>query len=125
MSLLNEDIEHRTDRAYDEADPSHLVHPNGSLVASYDRGFLASATREVIAQHLQPLRTVVVSAPDGETVLIGLGHLSDEDAWQLLAGYAARCTVDDATWLVGFNADLFPHRLAFDPPGKRKKRGIR
>lgn len=40
--------EHRGDRSYDEQDASHLRHPNGSLIASYDRDFLAAATREVI-----------------------------------------------------------------------------
>lgn len=41
------DIEHRGDRAYDERDPSHLIMPNGTLVASYHRGFLAAACREI------------------------------------------------------------------------------
>ena len=43
--------EHRTERAYDEQDPSHLLCPNGSLVASFDRAFLAAAGREVLALH--------------------------------------------------------------------------
>lgn len=44
-------LEHRNDRAYDEADASHLVMPGGGLVASYDRAFLAAATREVLQLH--------------------------------------------------------------------------
>lgn len=50
--LLNADVEHREDRPYDEADVSHLCHPNGSLVASGDRDFLAAATRQILAAHL-------------------------------------------------------------------------
>lgn len=45
-------VEHREDRAYDEQDPSSLVMPSGTLVASYDRAFLAAAGREVLALHL-------------------------------------------------------------------------
>lgn len=37
--------EHRGDRPYDEQNPSTLRHPNGSFVASFDRPFLAAATR--------------------------------------------------------------------------------
>lgn len=45
--------EHRGDRAaYDEQDPSGLVMPNNSIVASFDRAFLASAARQVVALHL-------------------------------------------------------------------------
>lgn len=44
--------EHRGDRSYDEQDSSHLYHPNGSLIASYDRDFLAAATREVMDMHV-------------------------------------------------------------------------
>lgn len=44
-------IEHRPERSYDEQDPSTLVLPNGSHVASADRAFLASAAREVLAIH--------------------------------------------------------------------------
>lgn len=51
MDRLNFEIEHRGERAYDEADASHLVMPSGSLVASYDRAFLAAAGREVLALH--------------------------------------------------------------------------
>lgn len=44
------EVEHRGDRpAYDERDASHLRHPNGSLVASFDRTFLGAATRHVLA----------------------------------------------------------------------------
>lgn len=41
-------FEHRGNRSYDEQDPSHIVHPNGSLIASYDRAFLAAAMRHVL-----------------------------------------------------------------------------
>lgn len=44
--------EHRADRAYDEQDPSGLFMPNGSLVCSFNRAFLAAAARAVIALHL-------------------------------------------------------------------------
>ena len=41
-------FEHRLDRSYDEEDPGQVVHPNGSLVASFDRPFLAAACAEVL-----------------------------------------------------------------------------
>lgn len=44
-------LEHRSERGYDEADSGHLVHPNGSLIASFDRSFLGAAGREVLALH--------------------------------------------------------------------------
>lgn len=43
--------EHRADRAYDEQDPSGLIMPDGSIVASFDRAFLVAATREVVRLH--------------------------------------------------------------------------
>lgn len=43
--------EHRPDRSYDEQDPSGLVMPDGSIVASFDRAFLVAATVEVLALH--------------------------------------------------------------------------
>lgn len=46
-------IEHRPERGYDEADPSHLVMPGGGLVASFDRAFLAAAGWVVLAEHLR------------------------------------------------------------------------
>lgn len=49
---------HRGDRSYDEQDASHLRHPNGSLIASYDRTFLAAATREVIDLNVSAGRVV-------------------------------------------------------------------
>lgn len=61
--LLNADVEHRGDRVYDEADAGHLVHPNGSLVGSYDRAFLAAAGREVLALH----RAQITAATDERT----------------------------------------------------------
>lgn len=39
------EAEYRTDRSYDETQPGHVVHPNGSLVGSLDRGFLGAAAR--------------------------------------------------------------------------------
>ena len=44
--------EHRGERAYDEQDASHLMLPNGTIVASFDRPFLGAATREVLALHV-------------------------------------------------------------------------
>lgn len=40
--------EHRPERSYDYGDASHLRHPNGTLVASFDAGFVNAAGREVI-----------------------------------------------------------------------------
>lgn len=48
-SLVPSWLEHRPERSYDETDPGHVVMPNGSLVGSYDRAFLAAATREALA----------------------------------------------------------------------------
>lgn len=42
--------EHRGDRPYDEQDPSTIRLPNGTRVASFDRGFLNAATREALNQ---------------------------------------------------------------------------
>lgn len=42
------EIEHRPDRPYDEKSAGIVVHPNGSLVASMDRGVQASTCRAVL-----------------------------------------------------------------------------
>lgn len=57
---LNADVEHREDRPYDESDPGHLVMPSGTLVASYDRAFLAAAGREVLALHIAEAAAAVL-----------------------------------------------------------------
>lgn len=46
--LILSTLEHRMDRPYDDASPSHLLMPNGSKVASFDRAFLGAAGREVL-----------------------------------------------------------------------------
>lgn len=44
------DFEKRPDRGiYDEETPSTMCHPNGTLIASFDRPFCAAATREILA----------------------------------------------------------------------------
>jgi hypothetical protein len=55
--LLNADVEHRPSRPYDEQDAGHLLMPNGSLVGSYDRAFLAAAGCEVLALHRAQITT--------------------------------------------------------------------
>lgn len=45
-------VEHRGNRPYDEQDASHIRHPNGSLVDSYDRDFCGVAMREVLALYV-------------------------------------------------------------------------
>jgi hypothetical protein len=44
-------IERRLNRPYDEQTASTLIHSNGTHVASYDRSFLAAATRAIIAAY--------------------------------------------------------------------------
>lgn len=41
-------LEYRSDRAYDEQTPGHWILPNGSVVASFHRGFLGAAGREAL-----------------------------------------------------------------------------
>lgn len=50
-------IEHRPERPYDDEDASHLIMPNGSFVASYDRAFLGVALREVFAFWVEAVDT--------------------------------------------------------------------
>ncbi len=47
------EVEVRFDKPYDEQTPSHIVHWNGSLIASWDRPFLAAATRAVLEHYEQ------------------------------------------------------------------------
>ena len=47
------ELEHRGDRDYDAQDASHLIMPDGTLVASFHRGFLGAAGRHVLAAHLE------------------------------------------------------------------------
>lgn len=42
------ECEHRPWVEYDSINAGHVIHPNGSLVASLDRGFLGAATRAAL-----------------------------------------------------------------------------
>jgi hypothetical protein len=39
---------HRHDRPHDEPNPSHVLHPNGSAIASFDRTFISAAIPAVL-----------------------------------------------------------------------------
>ncbi len=47
------EAEHQGDKPYDQRDQSHLVMPDGSLVASGDPTFLTAAAPYVLALHMQ------------------------------------------------------------------------
>lgn len=50
-------FEARPDRPYDERSAATVMHPNRSLVCSFDRAFVAAALREVLELHRQRLAT--------------------------------------------------------------------